>query len=259
MSVDQGWRHRWELLLALTAKELKAKYKNTVLGYLWSVIAPLAQTVIFYVVFSVFLRFPIENYFLYLSIGFFVWQFFSNSLSQSAMTLVANANLIRKTRAPRAIFVCAAVATESVHLLTALPVMLIFMLACGRVPEWSAFLVLPAAFVAVVLFTLGLCLVAAAVNARFRDLERILQILLQIWFYATPIFYGKSQMPPDSGYWRWLHANPMTSMVTLWRDVFYEPCVSWPRLGLALGFGVVCALLGRLLFGRLKRNLAEVL
>ena len=245
------------LFAVLLAKELKAKYKNTVLGYVWSLLMPLFQSLVFFVVFSLFLRFPIEDYFLFLSIGFVVWQFFSNSLTQGANVLLANANLIRKTCAPRLIFVAASVGAEAVHLLISLPVLLILMLWCGRVPGWLALGLLPAGIVSVLLMAFGLALIVAVINTYFRDLERIMQILLQVWFYVTPIFYSTEQIPAE--YRLLLLLNPVFFPVELLRCCFYAPQPAWLYCLAALALGGMIAAVGMVIFRRFQDDLAEVL
>ena len=245
------------LFAALLAKELKAKYKNTLLGYLWSVVTPLFQSVIFFMVFSVFLRFDIADYFLFLSIGFVVWQFFATSLTGAANSLPGNANLIRKTMAPRQIFVATAVGAELVHLLVSLPILLALALICRRGMPMNSLYVLPAAVVSVALMAYGLGLMVAVCNAKFRDLERIVQLLLQVWFYCTPIFYRAAQLPESKRFL--LELNPMFYPVTLFRNCFYAPENCGRFAAIALICGGIIHLLGEVVFRRCAKDLAEVL
>ncbi len=253
----KNWFKTQALYRSLLGKELKAKYKNTFLGYGWSLLMPLLQSAVFFVVFSLFLRFPIENYFLFLTIGLVVWQFFSNSLTQGANVLVANANLIRKTPVPRELFVSATVGAELVHLLVTLPVLLVLSLLCARHPGWETFYALPAGILSLVLFSRGLAGMVSILNAYFRDLERILQILLQIWFYVTPIFYRADQIPER---FRFLFLfNPLYYPVELFRSCFYESGPEWKKAIAGVLCGLIVYLLGRCFFRRFERDLAEVL
>lgn len=245
------------LLGCLLAKELKAKYKNTLIGYAWSVLMPLFQSLIFFIVFSLFLRFAIKDYFLFLLIGCVVWQFFSNALTQGANSLIANANLIRKTCVPRWIFPVASVGAEGVHLLLSLPVLALLMCCCGRSPHWSACWLLPAGAFSLGAMGTGMALITASLNARFRDLERILQLVTQVWFYATPIFYSMEQIPEQH---RWLlKLNPVYYPVMLFRSVFYEPGmgIRGALAGIVIGSGILLS--GMLFFHCCRKNLAEVL
>ncbi len=248
---------RKALFLALVSKEIKVKYKSTVLGYLWSLLMPCLQSMVFYVVFSRFLRFNIEDYFLFLFTGCSVWQFFSNSLLSGANTLLSNAALVKKTCAPRWIFVAATVATEAIHLLISLPVLLGLMLLCGRLPQWNIFCTLPSGGIAILFLTFGFALIAACVNVFFRDLERILQILLQVWFYVTPVFYSISQIPEE---YHWLlKLNPLYFSIELFRSSFYEPQLLWHNSFYAILTGTAVMLLGVFLFHRMQKNAAEIL
>ncbi len=253
-STSYDW---WALFWALLSKELKAKYKSTILGYLWSVLLPLSQSLIFFVVFSMFLRFPIEDYFLFLTIGFVGWQFFSNGLLQGANTLLSNSNLIRKTSVPRIIYVLAAMGAETVHFLVSLPILLTLMLCCGRAPSWKMVYMLPSCIVAVVALTVGCGLIMAIFNAYFRDLDRILQICLQICFYVTPVFYSLEQIPEH--YRSLMMLNPLFFPLQLLRGCFYAPTVPTWYIPICLAEGALMLLLGSLFFQRFSRKLAEVL
>lgn len=249
-------RQDFELFQALLGRDLKAKYKSTVIGYFWSLILPLAQTMIFFTVFSIFLRFQITDYFLFLSIGFMIWQFFSNTLQQCATIFLVNGYLLKKTRAPRIIFIWASAGSELVHLLVSLPVLLGIMLCCGRVPHLLPLLLLPLTLLTTVMFSVGIGLFIAILNVYFRDLERILQIILQIWFYGTPVFYSIQQIPEK--YHSILQINPMFFYIALWRDVFYEPaCPLWYYL-VALLWGAAIFAAGYIFFRHKQKNLAEV-
>ena len=245
------------LWICLVSKELKAKYKRTFFGYAWSILMPLLQSLIFYCVFSVFLRFAIEDYFLYLFIGCMVWQFFSNSLMLGVNSMLSNANLVRKTTAPRWIFVLSSVSAEAVHLLLSFPVVLVLMLWCGRTLTWSALWMLPLCLISIISLTYGLALAAAAVNAYFRDLERIIHILLQAWFYATPIFYAVFQVPKR---YHWLiHLNVVYYPVALCRTVFYGPEADLFCSLIAVASGLFFLACGIVFFHVMQKKFAEVL
>ena len=243
------------LFAVLLARELKAKYKNTFLGYLWSILMPMLQSLIFFVVFSVFLRFEIADYFLFLSVGFVVWQFFSNSLSCAANSLVGNANLVKKTMVSREIFVATAVSAELVHLLASLPVLTAMTLICRRSIPPNTLYVLPAALAAAAMLAYGLGLMLAAGNAYFRDLERIVQVLLQAWFYCTPVFYGIAQLPEDCRFL--LKFNPMFYPVALFRNCFYARESCGALIAVALAVGALACAVGSMVFRRFSGNVAE--
>ena len=245
------------LFFAILGKELKAKYKGMVLGYAWSLLLPLCQSLVFLVVFNKFLRFPIKDYFLFLTIGFVFWQFFSNSVIQGASVLINNSNLIKKTTCPRLIFVAAAVGAEAVHFLVTLPVLLLLMLWCGRIPEWSNLYSFFATLLTLGLFTFGTATLVALCNVFFRDLERLLQVLLQVWFYITPIFYSMAQIPDR--YHDLFLLNPLYIPLRLFRATFYSPewLLNWSCFSLIAG--TLFCVLSVGIFYRFEKHIAELL
>ncbi len=253
-AVDYDLRSLWMTLLV---KDLKAKYKNTLLGYAWSVIMPLFQSVVFFFVFSEFLRFPIENYFLFLTIGFVVWQFFNNTLMLGATVFNANRSLVCRTMAPRWIFVAASTGAEAFHLLVTLPVLLFLMFLCGRNMALSGVWCLLAGFISLLLMGYGFALMIGIANACFRDLERIVQLLLMVWFYVTPVFYGIGQVP-EKYHWL-LKLNCMYYPVELFRSAFYAPANCFLSCILSLCCGVVIAAAGTLVYRWQQKKLAEVI
>ncbi len=247
----------WNLWLHLLGKELKAKYKGMALGYLWSLLLPLCQSIVFLVVFNRFLRFPIKDYFLFLTIGFVIWQFFANSIICGATVLINNGNLVKKTTCPRLIFIAASVGAELIHLLVSMPLLLLFALICSRFPAWSSLYLLLVGTLSVVLFTFGIAVLVALSNVFFRDLERLLQVLLQIWFYVTPIFYSMEQIPKC--YHHLFLWNPVFIPLKLFRSVFYAPenCGIWSLISLLAGL-LFCSL-AIAIFNRHEKGIAEQL
>jgi len=127
MTSSKAFQYYKDLIVALTQKELKVKYKRSFLGYLWSIANPLALALVFYVAFKVVMRIPIENYTLFLISGLFPWQWFSNSVSSSAMVFVGNASLIKKVNFPRESLVIATVLNDMLHFILSIPVIVIFL------------------------------------------------------------------------------------------------------------------------------------
>lgn len=247
----------WNLWLFLLGKELKAKYKGMVLGYLWSMLLPLCQSLVFLVVFNHFLRFPIKNYFLYLSIGFVMWQFFANSIICGATVLIHNSNLVKKTTCPHLIFIAASVGSELVHLLVSIPILLLFMIVCKVSLAWSSLYSLVLGTLTISLFTFGITILVALLNTFFRDLERLLQVILQIWFYVTPIFYSMEQIPER--YHQLFSWNPLYEPLKLLRSTFYSPeSCKVSALGALLCSCLFCSLaIG--VFNRYGKKIAELL
>lgn len=253
----RGNHDYWNLWLCLLSKELKAKYKGMMLGYLWSLLLPLCQSLVFLVVFDHFLRFPIADYFLFLSIGFVVWQFFSNSILCGSTILINNSNLVKKTTSPRIIFIGASVGAEFVHLLVSLPILLLFMVICGRCPAWSAGCSLIAGILTIGLYAFSMAVLVALSNVFFRDLERLLQVLLQVWFYVTPIFYSMKQIPEK--YHDLFFLNPIYIPLRLFRAAFYQPEPLVIESFFSLSAGVILCGISIMVFRYGEKRIAELL
>lgn len=231
-------RQARELLRNLVAKELKVRYKHSVLGVAWSLITPLLMTAIFTVVFATFLRIPVDYFASFFLAGYLVWQFYANSVSASVGAIVANGSLIRKVYFPREVLPLSLVLSQAVHLLLALVVTAPFF-------YWQRgnFLpYLPAVLVGLVLlvaFTAGVSMLFAAVNVSFRDLQELTQVIFMAWFYGTPIIYPL-YLAEEFGE-RWMvaliQANPMTWFVRLFQTAIYGIPAPRPEVATDPGAG----------------------
>lgn len=212
-------RHFWDLLIGMTEKELIARYKHTVFGFLWVVVNPLLQMLIIGFVFRLFIKEPIEHYFLYLFTGLLVWNFFALSLTKATPSIVYERALIKKSKFPHAVIPLSIVLSNAVNLLIALVLLMIFSTKLGLFSV-NHVVHLLTAITLLVLFTGGLSLLTSALNVRFRDVNFFVQALLIVWFYATPIVYSIFVIPYDLMWW-W-RINPMTGVVQLFQYVFAD-------------------------------------
>jgi ABC-type polysaccharide/polyol phosphate export permease len=177
-----------ELIWALALKELKIRYKRSVLGFLWALLNPLLQMIVLALVFSTVLRAPIPHYAVFLVSVLLPWTFFAQSLSYAAESIVGNAELIKKVRIPKLIFPVAALTSNMINFLLSLIPLVVIVLVL-RHPFYVTWLYLPVPLLALTMLTLGATFFFAALNVYYRDVSHILQIVLQIWFYITPIIY----------------------------------------------------------------------
>jgi lipopolysaccharide transport system permease protein len=261
-----------ELLWNLTLRELRSKFKRSALGWLWSVINPLASIAIYSVVFGVFFDVtpPVGDpsglhvYGFYLTCGLLPWTFLANGLNGATASIVGNEGLVKKVYFPRWVLPTAStiawLASYGVELL----VLGVVLLAVGNmvlpwVPVVIALMVLQTVFV------VGLGLMLSAANAYFRDVQHFLAIFLNIWFYVTPIIYLPEQIPEQSTLFgveiptrSLLQMNPMAIFVDAYRDVLYDLRWPAPTQWLAMAACALGALaLGALVFRRLEPRLAE--
>ncbi len=269
-SVLELRRHR-ELFANLTLRELRGKYKRSILGWGWSMINPLAQMVIFSLVFGFFLKVepPVGDpsglhvFAFFLLCGLLPWTFLANGLTAGMGSLLANANLVKKVWFPRELLVASTVASFGVSFLIEMGVLTVALLIAGNmVLPW----VLPVLGVGAIqaAFVLGLALALSVWNVYFRDLEYLVGIGLQFWFYATPIVYPfkvvEDALADRPGLLTLYRLNPMTRFAEVYRDMYYS--LRGPTLG-TMAYLVACAglslLMGWVAFNRLQGRLAEEL
>ncbi|WP_028050355.1 ABC transporter permease [Cellulomonas sp. URHD0024] len=264
-----------ELLGNLVQRDLRSRYRGTVLGWLWSLINPLATTLIFTVVFSVIMKVQpttgadgLVSYPLFLLCALLPWNFFSTVVQGGQSILLNNANLIKKTYFPRRLLLLAHVGSSFVTFLIEMAVLLVIFAFFGVntlpwIPLLLVFMVL------VALFGLGIALALSVWNVYFRDVAHFVALFMQIWFYATPIIYPITLVSSVEGGSSWASGLPLTTLYELNPLVsFFEPIrdmlyggtfPEWHMIGLAVLATAVSLLLGNLAFRRLEPRLAEEL
>lgn len=247
-----AYRYR-ELIWLLALKELKLRYKRSVLGIVWALLHPLLMMVIFTLVFSHVLRFPIPNYSVFLVSALFPWIFFNQSLAYAAQCIVDNGPLLKKIYVPKVVFPLATVLANLINfLLSFLPLMLIVVwLGSPLYPTW---LYLPIPLLGLVLFALGCACVVATANVFFHDVAHITQIVLSVWFYLTPIIYSADLVPPR---FLWLfRLNPLLYMLEGFRLAIYQgELPSGQSVLISLAFAVVTLWLGTSFLHRYQSRL----
>lgn len=252
-----GFSYYIDLIITLTQKEIKVKYKSSILGYLWSVLHPLSMALVFYFAFKFVLKVPIENFTLYLITGLFPWQWFSNSVASSSVSLLANASLIKKVNFPRYFIPLSNVLNDAVHYILSLPVIVAFALFYKISPTLEWIYGIPLIMLSQFLITYGLALIVSSLNLFFRDLERLVTIFLNILFYATPIIYTSELIPDNIKPYMFL--NPMFSIIEAWHTLFLKGYISWYHLAISLFEGLIIFVIGFFTFQKLSWRFAEVI
>ncbi len=249
------------LIQSLVARELKARYRGSVLGFLWSFVNPLLLLSIYSFVFTTILPNRVEGlqpYSLFMFCGILPWTWFSASLTDASGSLIAGGNLIKKVLFPAEILPIVSVLANMVHFFLGLPILLISLIVF-RPPTLWHFLWLPVVVFVQLLFTTALALIVAALAVHFRDIRDILANVLTLWFFATPIIYPWFQ--DNVRRFKPLFAvNPFTHLAVSYQEVFFfhEALGHWKWL-LALGvLSVALFLCGYWLFDRLRDSFAEV-
>ena len=250
--VRDAYRNR-ELIWVLTLKELKIRYKGSVLGYLWSLLNPLLMTAVYVVVFTVFARvgrFGIANYPIFLMCAMFPWTFYQQTLTYSVDAIVNNGSLLRKVYIPKMVFPLAAVLANGINFLLSL-IPLAFFLWFFGIPFHMTWLYLPVPLVGLALFAAGCGFVVAATNVFFRDTEHIVQVFLRAYFFFCPVIYDLRHIDPK--YHFLLSWNPLLYALDGFRlAVFYGELPSAGQAVLTLAIGLLAVLLGYAFFRRFQ-------
>ena len=289
------WRYR-ELLVGLTRKELKVKYKNSVLGFFWSLLNPFISILVFYFVFQVVLKNGIPGFAILLVAGILVWNLFSGAMLSATTSVVGNSAIVKKVSFPKEILALATVGASTVHLFLQGLVALLFLAIFQRGPALAYVPLLVPALVALLLLTSGFAILLAALNVRLRDMQHLVEVGLQVWFWATPIVYAfmlvqaKIAGSKNAAYhvlWAVYRLNPLTPIVLSFERIIYARpnpvsghavvngktvplhtailpahATQWWylwQLGLVIVFSVGLLILAVWVFSRLEGNFAEEL
>ena len=259
-NLEQLLRYR-ALIQSLVARELKARYRGSVLGFFWSFVNPLLLLLIYTFVFTVVLPGlhpeELEPFAVFMFCGILPWAWFSSSLLEASNVLIAGGNLIRKVLFPAEVLPIVTVLAGLVHFFLGLPILAAFLIYNGRPILTSDLAWFPAIVLVQLVLTLGLALMLSALTVHFRDVRDLLSNLLTLWFFATPIIYPLSQAPPNV---RWLlNLNPFTHLAVAYQEVLFKsgPFTEWPRLLAVAAGSLVVLALGYVVFDRLRDTLAE--
>jgi len=264
------WRFR-ELLRNLIRKELKVKYKSSVLGFVWTLLNPALYLVVFSIVFKFVLQTPVPNFAVFLLSGLLAWNFFSAAVTGGAVSVVANASLVQKVWMPREVLPLAAVGAALMHFFFQLSVLVGALVIFQRPPAWGYLPLLIPALLVLIVFASALGIGLSAINVYLRDTQHLLELLLVAWFWMSCIVYPFKQMWDRLGEWGWVVLlNPVISVVLVFQRVLYNPPASadillddvsiwWylRNLGIVAAASVALLLLALWIFGRLEDNLAE--
>ena len=254
-----------ELYVNLTLRELRSKYKRSFLGWAWSLANPLANMVVYTIVFKYFFRAKpdpgfhgINVYALFLLCALLPWNFFMGSVLGSLGSLLGNAALIKKTYFQRQLLPAATVGANLVSHLIEMGLLIVALVGFG---DWKVLVMLPWVLLltaVTAVFALGLGLALSSLNVYFRDVEHFLSILFLSWFYLTPIIYPMKLVP--TRYQGLVKLNPMTDMSLTYRSVmYYGTHPGWFELGYFVLWAVVLLAVGLVVFSRLEDGLAEEL
>jgi ABC-2 type transport system permease protein len=234
------------LIAQLISSSIKTRYKRSALGVVWTLLNPLLMMIILTVVFSQFFKFQIQNYAVYVLSGLIMWNFFSNSTTSAMQNIIINGSLVNRIYMPKSVFAVSAIGTGLVNLLLSL-IPLFLILLVMHVPITPALLVMPFSILLLVLFALGVGLILQTAAVYFADMLPVYEVILSIWFYATPIIYPRSMIPPELA--RLFQLNPLYHLVRVFRAPLYEGIVPGANIwAVAIFFAVTTFFIGGLIF-----------
>lgn len=247
-----------ELLSELTMREIKQRYKQSVLGYAWVILNPFFQMLVMAFVFSIIMRIPNLGvpYPIFLYAGLLPWTLFANSLVSASNSLVGNAGLITKIYFPREIFIISTIMAKIVDFLLASTIFIAFMIYYQLPINLNILWVIPI-FAIQQLFTYGLSLFLAAANLFYRDIQYLLGLVILIWMYLTPVIYSTELFPEK---YRWIfQLNPMAVIINAYRQVILAGGMpNLKSLGIALALSLVLLLGGYKFFKKLEGVFADI-
>ncbi|MGB2693802.1 MAG: ABC transporter permease [Dehalococcoidia bacterium] len=247
----------WELLYLLTQRDLKLRYQDTALGFLWSMAKPLALGMVLYFALQKVVRIQVPDYHLVLLSGLFPWVWFQTSVFLATGAFAGNGALIKRVRFPKFVLPFSTILNTGIHFLLAIPILIILLGISGKAPSPTWLLGIPILVTIQLGLLMGVILFVASIDVYFRDLEHLTDVFLTLLFYSTPIIYPLSRVPDE---WRWVVLmNPLASLIEGWRDLFLHNQLPGLDIWPAVVFAIGALLVGGLVFRRLEPGFVDAL
>ena len=245
-----------EMIKSLVRKNLRGRYKGSVLGFLWTFVNPLLQLVVYTLVFSIIMRSEHEQYYLFLFVALIPWIFFSTSLTDGSRCVLDEKDMIKKIYFPRAVLPISTVTSAFINMLLSFVVVIAVTLFSGRGIDPVALLGLPIVMAVEYILCLGFAMIVSGVTVYLRDMQYILGIITMAWQYVTPLMYDVSLVPERLRFI--FYANPMTPIIEIYRDIlYYKQFPDMTNLIYALIVGVASFIIGWAVFNKLQKGFAE--
>lgn len=249
--------HYKYLLSQLILREIKARYKQSILSYGWIIFNPLVQLIVYSFVFSVVFKFPTEGipYSVFLFIGLLPWIYLQSSLASSALVLVDNANLLKKVNFPREVLPYSVICSKTIDLVLSL-ILLIPLFIFYQLPvSFSIFYAILLFFIQIILMS-GLALLVSASNLFYRDIQYVTNLLLLMWMYLTPVVYPLSLVPENL---LWVYKlNPMVGIIEGYRSATFNTPFDWGTILLSAIISTFIFILGFWMFKKSERIFADI-
>lgn len=257
IDIKEIWRFR-ELIWTLASRDIRVRYKQTVIGIAWAVLQPVMLMTIFTIFFGRLANMPSNDkpYPVLVFAGLLPWTFFASSISLSANSLVNSASLVSKVYFPRLIIPLASIGSCLVDFVISFALLLIIMLWFG-VPWSRSLLAVPLLLLCTACLALGVGVLLSALNVAYRDLKHAIPFVIQIWMFTTPVIYPSSIVPPE---YRWLlYLNPMTGLVDAFRSAVFDAPFQMLPLAVSVAEALVLLAFGVAYFRKVERSFADVI
>ncbi|MCS7001579.1 MAG: ABC transporter permease [Dehalococcoidia bacterium] len=249
------WGYR-EFLRNLVVRDLKVRYRNSFLGFLWSLLNPLLMMLVFTIVFGILLGQQSEAYPIFILVALLPWNFTSSSVLGAVNSIVGNGHLVKRVYFPREILPASLVVSNLVNFTLALPMLFLLKVALGS-PVSGYVALLPLVLIMQTIFLMGVAFIVSSVNVYFRDTEVIVDVFMLAWFFLSPIVYRIEQLSPENAEWLY-RLNPMASLISTYRLILYNNAPPDPLFLARTAFTcVVVLVIGYLVFRRLAPGFGE--
>ena len=246
-----------ELLKSNVKTEIRGRYKNSILGIMWSFLNPLLQLAVYSIIFGALLAGGDQTYHIYICVALIPWTYFTTTITQASFTIIGNGDIIKKVYFPREILPISVVTSGAVNFVISTIIILAFVIFSGVGLSWYI-LLYPFVLLVQYVLLLGISFIVSSITVYFRDLEHIIGIILLAAFYGTPIVYKLEQLPANLQII--MQLNPMTHIINGYRSIFYyHQMPDMKILGILLAMSVGLTVIGYFIFKKLQKGFAEEL
>ncbi len=246
------------MISSLVKRDLRGRYKGSVLGFLWTFLNPLLQLIVYTFVFSVIMRAGIEDYYLFLFVALVPWTFFSTAVGGGARCITTKQNMVKKIYFTREVLPISYVLSQLINMLLSFIVVAAVLIISGKGINLAVWWYLPIIILQETLLAFGLTLLVSGITVYFRDMQFLLNIVLMAWQFLSPVMYSVDMVPEQ--FRGIFNLNPMTPIIVAYRDVlYYKQAPALRTFVLGTIMGIVMLFIGWLSFGKLKKHFAEVL
>ncbi len=255
--LDELYAYR-EMIASLIHRDLKGRYKNSVLGFAWTFVNPLLQLVVYTVVFSTIMRMGISDYYLLLFVALVPWIFFSTCVASGCNCVLEQGDMVKKIYFPREVLPVSFVTSQFINMLLSFVVVFVVLIVSGKGINPLAMLFLPFVMIVEYFLVLGMTMMTSALTVFFRDLSNILAIVVMAWQWATPVMYPATIIPEQ--FQPIMNFNPMYWIIVSYRQIlYYKEIPDVTTLVSAIAMGAVLLVVGELVFSRKSRVFADYL